>query len=82
MRGAWRIAGEAVTPARLALPAFLAIPSRDRIVPPAAALALAPLLPQAQVHRAAAGHVGMVAGSTAEAALWAPFLAWRASLPI
>ncbi|GGC41632.1 alpha/beta hydrolase [Siccirubricoccus deserti] len=82
MRGAWRIAGEAVTPARLALPAFLAIPSRDRIVPPAAALALAPLLPRAQVHRAAAGHVGMVAGSTADAALWTPFLAWRASLPI
>jgi polyhydroxyalkanoate synthase len=82
MRGAWRIAGEAVTPARLGLPAFLAIPARDRIVPPAAALALAPLLPRVQVHRAAAGHVGMVAGSTAEAALWAPFLAWRASLPI
>jgi polyhydroxyalkanoate synthase len=82
MRGAWRIAGEVVAPARLGLPAFLAIPARDRIVPPAAALALAPLLPRARVHRAAAGHVGMVAGSTAEAALWAPFLAWRASLPI
>jgi polyhydroxyalkanoate synthase len=82
MRGTWRIAGEVVAPARLSLPGFLAIPSRDRIVPPATALALAPLLPKALVHRAAAGHVGMVAGSTAEAALWAPFLAWRASLPI
>ncbi|MFC7692916.1 alpha/beta fold hydrolase [Paeniroseomonas aquatica] len=80
-RGEWRIAGEAVVPARLRLPSFLAVPARDRIVPPAAALALAGVLPGALVHHAAAGHIGMVAGSTAEAALWRPLLEWVLGLP-
>jgi polyhydroxyalkanoate synthase subunit PhaC len=79
-RGEWRIAGEAVAPARLAMPAFLAIPSRDRIVPPASARALAPALPQALVHDAAAGHIGMVAGQGAEQALWQPLRRWLAGL--
>lgn len=75
-RGAWRVAGEPVDPGRLRLPAFLAIPARDRIVPPATALALAGRLPGALVHHAAAGHIGMVAGTGAEAALWRPLLRW------
>jgi hypothetical protein len=33
------------------------------------------------VHRAAAGHIGMVAGRNAQAALWRPFLAWLRQLP-
>ena len=80
-RGDWRVAGEAVAPERIALPAFLAIPSRDRIVPPASALALAARMPSALVHRAAAGHVGMVAGEAAETQLWRPLLAWVEALP-
>lgn len=81
-RGAWRIAGEVVDPRRIALPTFLAIPSRDRIVPPASALALADCMPDALVHHAAAGHVGMVAGAGAEQQLWRPLLTWiKALLP-
>ena len=80
-RGEWRVAGEAVAPGRLRLPVFLAVPSRDRIVPPASAMALAAALPGALVHRAAAGHIGMVAGSTAEAALWRPLRDWINGLP-
>lgn len=80
-RGAWRIAGEPVDPHGIGVPAFLAIPARDRIVPPASALALADTMPQALVHRAAAGHVGMVAGRGAEGELWQPLLAWIGSLP-
>ncbi len=79
-RGEWRIAGEAVEPGRLAMPSFLAIPSRDRIVPPASALALAKSLPGALVHGAAAGHIGMVAGQGAEAALWRPLRQWLSGL--
>jgi polyhydroxyalkanoate synthase len=75
-RGEWRVAGEAVDPGRLRLPSFLAVPARDRIVPPCTALALAGRLPGALVHQAAAGHIGMVAGSGAEAALWRPLLRW------
>ncbi|MDO9707828.1 alpha/beta fold hydrolase [Paracraurococcus lichenis] len=80
-RGAWRIAGEVVEPRAVAVPGFLAIPSRDRIVPPASALALADHMPDALVHHAAAGHVGMVAGGQAETHLWRPLLTWIKALP-
>ncbi|MBR0655664.1 alpha/beta fold hydrolase [Plastoroseomonas arctica] len=80
MRGLWRVAGQAVRPQDWRGPAFLAIPHRDRIVPPASALALASLMPGATVHEAAAGHVGMVAGTKAEAALWTPLAEWIAGL--
>ena len=80
-RLAWRIAGAVMDPAALAVPAFLAIPHRDRIVPPASARALAARLPPgAMLHEAAAGHIGMVAGAGAEAALWRPLLSWLRGL--
>ncbi len=79
-RGAWRLAGQVVNPAALAMPSFCAIPSRDRIVPPASAAALAAGLRQVMVHRAAAGHIGMVAGQGAEAALWRPLRDWLRQL--
>jgi poly(3-hydroxyalkanoate) synthetase len=74
--GAWRIAGQAVDPASLDLPCFAAIPSRDRIVPPASASALAEAISGCHVHQPAAGHVGMVAGASAKSALWTPLLSW------
>jgi poly(3-hydroxyalkanoate) synthetase len=79
-RGAWRVAGAVVEPAALGVPAFLAIPHRDRIVPPASALALVPRLREVKVQEAQAGHIGMAAGSGAEAALWAPLLGWLRGL--
>jgi poly(3-hydroxyalkanoate) synthetase len=79
-RGEWRVAGLPVDPAAWRKPAFVAIPARDRIVPPATAEALAARLPQARVLRPAAGHIGMVAGSGAEAALWRPLRDWIAGL--
>ena len=75
-RGKWRIAGLPVDPAAIAAPAFVAVPGRDRIVPPEAAQPLASLIPNAVLHQPAAGHVGMVAGSRAETALWRPLLRW------
>lgn len=75
-RGEWAIAGAPVDPRRLACPRFVAIPSRDRIVPPESALALAAQLPGAHVHRPAAGHVGMAAGRRAETELWRPLAGW------
>lgn len=77
--GRWRIAGLPVRPEDWAGPAFLAIPARDRIVPPAVAEALGARLPGAVVHRPAAGHIGMVAGAGAEAALWRPLAGWLAA---
>ncbi len=75
-RGQWRVAGLAVNPASLTLPAFCAIPGRDRLVPAASAQALAAHLPQVNVITPSAGHIGMVAGTHAESALWRPFAAW------
>ena len=73
-RGAWHCAGLPVCPPRL--PSFIAVPGRDRIVPPGSALALAAAMPDPVVVRPQAGHVGMVAGSHARIALWEPLLAW------
>jgi pimeloyl-ACP methyl ester carboxylesterase len=75
MRGEWAVAGLPVDPLAWTRPAFLAIPTRDRIVPPASARPLA-TMPGAIVHVAEAGHVGMVAGMGAEGALWRPLLGW------
>jgi polyhydroxyalkanoate synthase len=72
----WRVAGLPVDPGALALPTFVAAPGNDRIVPPESARPLAAAIPGARLHEPAAGHVGMVAGRTAEAALWRPFLEW------
>jgi poly(3-hydroxyalkanoate) synthetase len=76
MRGEWRIAGEVVEPAALRLPCFVAVPGRDRIVPPESATPLAAIIPGALLHQPRAGHVGMVAGATAERELWRPLLGW------
>ncbi len=67
-------------PEGLAAPAFVAVPARDRIVPPASALALARRLPWAEVHEVAAGHIGMVAGRGAERGLWGRLLGWLQGL--
>jgi poly(3-hydroxyalkanoate) synthetase len=75
-RREWRIAGLPVDPTKLALPTFVAVPARDRIVPPESGLPLVSLIPGAVLHQPAAGHIGMAAGGTAEAALWRPFLEW------
>ncbi|AHJ68150.1 Poly-beta-hydroxybutyrate polymerase [Granulibacter bethesdensis] len=75
-QGGWKVAGHVVDPAALHCPAFVAVPSRDRIVPPASALKLAQLIPGALLHRMEAGHIGMTAGRSAEAVLWQPLLRW------
>ncbi len=74
--GQWRVAGLAVDPGAVTTPAFVAVPARDRIVPPESARPLAELLPRAELHTPGAGHIGMAAGSTAERALWQPLLEW------
>jgi len=74
--GHWRVAGKAVDPARLDLPSLCVIPSGDRIVPPASALALCEAIPNAEILRPAAGHIGMVVGGRAVDLVWQPLLTW------
>jgi polyhydroxyalkanoate synthase len=79
-RLAWRVAGQVVDPAALRVPQFVAIPARDRLVPAASAAALAARLPAPHIVTAAAGHIGMVAGTHAQTALWEPFAEWLRGL--
>jgi polyhydroxyalkanoate synthase subunit PhaC len=79
-RGRWRVAGWPVEPGALEMPAFVAIPARDRIVPPGSALALARALPGSEVHRPDAGHIGMVAGRHWRAELGLPLRNWLRSV--
>ncbi len=75
-QGNWRVAGLAVDPANYAQPVFCAIPARDRLVPPESASRLADALPNVTRVEPAAGHIGMIAGTHAQAALWQPFANW------
>jgi len=79
-RGEWAVAGLPVRPGDWRGPTFVAVPARDRIVPPGSALPLAAAIPDATVHIAQAGHIGMVAGQGAEAALWRPLGDWLEAL--
>jgi polyhydroxyalkanoate synthase subunit PhaC len=74
--GTWRIAGAAVMPSKLTLPALVVVPARDRIVPPASASALADALPGASRLAPPLGHIGMIVGRQAEERLWQPLAAW------
>jgi poly(3-hydroxyalkanoate) synthetase len=74
--GTWRVLGLPVDPSRLRLPCFVAAPGRDRIVPPESARALAAAIPGAELLVPQAGHIGMVAGSTARRVLWEQLAGW------
>jgi polyhydroxyalkanoate synthase len=74
--GAWRIAGRPVDPSRVALPAYVVVPARDRIVPPASAASLAAALPNVVRQTPALGHIGMMVGSGAEEQVWRPLAEW------
>jgi polyhydroxyalkanoate synthase subunit PhaC len=75
-RGLWRVDGAPVRPEELGVPALVAAPQRDRIVPRPCAEPLAGALPQAETLRPRTGHVGMVAGGAARTELWEPLLRW------
>ncbi len=78
--GRWTVGVTNVRPEEIGLPALAIIPDRDRIVPQESAMALARLLPEAEIRIARAGHIGMMAGRRAERETWRPLLAWQQSL--
>lgn len=75
-QGRWLVAGLPVDPARITVPTLAMIPERDRIVPPASALALARTIPRAQMIRPPLGHIGMVVSAGAETGVWRPMADW------
>jgi polyhydroxyalkanoate synthase len=74
--GKWLIAGAPVRPEELRIPSLAMIPGNDRIVPPKSALGLAQRLPDCETLTPAAGHIGMMAGSSARAKVWDPLDSW------
>ena len=80
--GRWSIDDIVVDPSALERPVFLAIPENDRIVPAASAQALADALPQAEVVRPKAGHIGMVVGRRGQSGLWQPLSRWLEKLSL
>jgi polyhydroxyalkanoate synthase len=80
LHGRWQVAGRAVRPSELQCPALAIIPARDRIVPPASAMALAAAMPQAQIMTVPSGHVAMVVGEHGPRLTWDPLVEWLASL--
>lgn len=78
--GEWRVDGKRITPKKIKLPCFAAIPHADRVVPPASALPLARALDDCTLVRPRAGHVGMIVGSKAKEELWEPLVEWCAGV--
>jgi polyhydroxyalkanoate synthase len=78
MRGDWCVGGVPVDPSEVAPPALIVLTARDRIVPAAAAAALAEAMPRADRLTPNGGHVGMVVGRSAETELWQPLADWLA----
>lgn len=77
--GAWMVAGLPVDPASIRVPTLALIPERDRIVPPASALALPAAIPDARILRPPLGHIGMVVSAGAETGVWNPLAEWLAA---
>jgi polyhydroxyalkanoate synthase len=75
-RGAWAVAGRPVRPVEITAPTLVVLPSRDKIVPPRSADALAAAIPHAAVLRPPFGHIGMMASVQAPEAVWRPIAEW------
>jgi polyhydroxyalkanoate synthase subunit PhaC len=74
--GAWQVNGVGIVPEALQCPVLVVAPQRDRIVPPASALAMVPRLRNASVLSPDTGHIGMIIGSNRHHALWQPLTEW------
>ncbi|PWC66008.1 poly-beta-hydroxybutyrate polymerase [Azospirillum sp. TSH7] len=79
MAGTWMVAGLPVDPGAIRMPTLALIPERDRIVPPASALALGAAIPGARILRPPLGHIGMVVSAGAETGVWNPLAEWLAA---
>lgn len=71
--GAWTVGGRRIDPAALTVPLLDIVSLRDRIVPAASAVGTGTRLDLDL------GHVGMIVGGRARAALWEPLAAWLRS---
>jgi polyhydroxyalkanoate synthase subunit PhaC len=82
-RGAWVVGGRKIVPKKIKTPSLVMIPSGDRIVPPASAIALVD--PKRGLKNATRidlplGHIGMVVSGRARELCWTPLIDWLTAL--
>lgn len=75
----WKVLGEIIAPHQLAAPSMHVIPARDKIVPPASALALARSMKKAELIQPSFGHISMMVNAAAHKKLWLRLFDWLAS---
>jgi len=75
-KGEWILAGHKVSPQDFIKPSLAMIPMKDRIVPPASAMALAQALPHVLIRPLAAGHIGMMTAGRAKTDIYGPLVRW------
>ncbi|WP_445680614.1 alpha/beta fold hydrolase [Radicibacter daui] len=78
--GKWEVAGCPVVAGKLAQPSLVVVPSADRIVPPASALALASALPRRDLIEPPLGHIGMMVSAKAPGWVWQPLRDWLVTM--
>lgn len=79
--GTWRVGGGVIAAGDVVTPSLVLVPQKDRIVPPASAMALAAAMEaggNARVGMAPVplGHIGMIVGRRARPLVWEPLLQW------
>jgi polyhydroxyalkanoate synthase subunit PhaC len=82
-RGAWVVGGRKIVPKKIKTPSLVMIPSGDRIVPPASAIALVDSkrgLKNATRIDLPLGHIGMVVSGRARELCWTPLIDWLTAL--
>lgn len=77
--GAWNVMGAVIDAARIKTPTMVIAAKSDRIVPPDSALGFAIRNSDVKTLICETGHVGLLAGSKAEAQAWKPIASWCAA---
>ncbi len=75
----WKVGRRWIEPGSITCPTLAVIPTRDKIVPTGCAMPLAAEIPRCDVLQPESGHIGMVVGRNAKAALWKPLAHWLKS---
>lgn len=76
MTGKWRINRKIISAKKINKPSLVIVPSKDRIVPPNSAKALAKQLPRVTKLDVEFGHINMMISSKAEQVMWKPMHDW------
>jgi polyhydroxyalkanoate synthase len=72
--GSWQVGGKTISPDAITAPQLHIVSTTDRIVPEDSAVTSGERLLLSQ------GHVGMIVGSRAQAAMWEPLHVWLSRL--